>query len=72
MDVWSEGLMSIETKYLHLREPAKLGEQIDGWRICWLGGWDRMRVFYVVMGVRAKVGVVRPVADVDRTLPPAA
>jgi hypothetical protein len=39
----------VETKFLRLRQPAKLGERIDGWRVCWLGGWDRGRVFYVVM-----------------------
>ena len=39
----------IETKYLRLRQPVMLGDRIDGWRVCWLGGWDRGRVFYVVM-----------------------
>jgi hypothetical protein len=39
----------IETKYLRLRQPVMLGDCIDGWRVCWLGGWDRGRVFYVVM-----------------------
>jgi hypothetical protein len=63
--------MSIETKYLHLREPAKLGEQIGRWRICWLGGWDRMRVFYVVMVVRVIADVVA-IAPAEPKLPPAA
>jgi hypothetical protein len=31
--------MQVETKYLRLCQPAALGEQIDGWRVCWLGGW---------------------------------
>jgi hypothetical protein len=39
----------VETKFLRLRQPAALGDRIDGWRVCWLGGWDRGRVFYVVM-----------------------
>ena len=39
----------VETKYLRLRQAVMLGERIDGWRVCWLGGWDRGRVFYVVM-----------------------
>ena len=72
MDVCgSEGLMSIETKYLHLHETRELGDEIGGWRICWLGGWDRMRVFYVVMVVRVRVDVPT-VARADRKLPPAA
>jgi hypothetical protein len=24
----------------------------DGWRVCWLGGWDKCHVFFVVMVVR--------------------
>src|SRR5436305_1406574 len=41
--------MEIETKFLRFRQPPTLGECIDGWRVCWLGGWDRGRVFFVVM-----------------------
>ena len=39
----------IQTKFLQLREPVLLGDCIDDWRVCWLGGWDRFRVFFVVM-----------------------
>ena len=39
----------IRTKFLRLRQPATLGQRIDGWRICWLGGWDRGHLFFVVM-----------------------
>src|SRR5215813_3511583 len=39
----------IETKFLHLRQPVALGDRIDGWRVCWLGGWDKGKVFYMVM-----------------------
>ena len=35
----------IATKFLHLRQPVALGECIEGWRVCWLGGWDRGKVF---------------------------
>ena len=41
--------MSIQSKFLRLRQPAALGDRIDGWRVCWLGGWDRCRVFFLVM-----------------------
>jgi hypothetical protein len=44
--------MQIQTKFLWLRRPAALGDRIDGWRVCWLGGWDSCRVFFVVMVVR--------------------
>ena len=61
----------IETEYLHIREPRELGEQIGEWRICWLGGWDRMRVFYVVMVVRVKADS-RATGRADPKRPPAA
>lgn len=41
--------MSIQTKFLRLRRPAAIGDRIDGWRVSWLGGWDRYRVFFIVM-----------------------
>jgi len=44
----------IETKFLHLRQPVALGDRIDGWRVCWLGGWDKGRVFYMVMVERRR------------------
>ena len=46
--------MRIETKYLHLRQSVELGHRIGRWRVTWLGGWDKQRVFYVVMVVRLK------------------
>jgi hypothetical protein len=42
-------VLKVETKFLRLRQSAKLGDHINGWRVCWLGGWDRGRLFYVVM-----------------------
>ena len=41
--------MTRETKLLHLRQPAIVGEYIDGWRVFWSGGWDRGRLFFIVM-----------------------
>ena len=46
--------MHIETKYLHLPKPVELGHRIGRWRVTWLGGWDKQRVFYVVMVFRLK------------------
>jgi hypothetical protein len=46
--------MQIETKYLRLSKPVVLGEQIAGWRVSWLGGWDKGRIFYVVMVTRVR------------------
>jgi hypothetical protein len=44
--------MSLETKYMHLLQPVPMAYRIDGWRVCWLGGWDKQRPFFVVMLVR--------------------
>ena len=31
----------------------KVGIVTGGWRVCWLGGWDRGKVFFVVMVSRS-------------------
>ena len=46
------GAPRVETKYLRLLEPVELGARIHGWRVCWLGGWDKGRLFYRVMVIR--------------------
>ena len=52
--VWSEQTMQVETKFLQLSQPAALGEEIDGWRVCWLGGWGRHGLFFWVMVAKRK------------------
>ena len=49
-------LLRVETRFLSLRTPAKLGDRIDGWRVCWLGGWDKSKVLYKVMLERVVPG----------------
>ena len=34
-------------------------DRIDGWRVCWQGGWDKGKVFYMVMVERYMVMVER-------------
>ena len=46
--------MSLGTKYLHLGQVVPMGHRINGWRVCWLGGWDKQRPFFVVMLVQGK------------------
>jgi hypothetical protein len=41
--------MLVQTKFLRLRKPVSLGDRVDDWRVSWLGGWDKCRVFFVVM-----------------------
>jgi len=48
---WQENDMHIETR---LRGPVAVGSRFDDWRVCWLGGWAKHRIFYLVMVVRCK------------------
>jgi hypothetical protein len=44
--------MRLETKYVRLRTPVTIGSRFGEWRVCWLGGWTRLRLSFVVMLVR--------------------
>ena len=39
----------VQAKFLRLSHAVPLGHRVDGWRVCWVGGWDRCRVLFVVM-----------------------
>src|SRR5665811_2437947 len=39
---------AVATKFLRLFHAVPLGHRIDGWRVCWVGGWDRSQVLFVV------------------------
>ena len=41
--------MHVQTKFLRLCKPVSLDDRIDNWRVSWVGGWDKCRVFFVVM-----------------------
>jgi hypothetical protein len=45
--------MQLETKFLRLRTPVTIGSRFGDWEVCWLGGWTRHRLRYLVMVVRA-------------------
>lgn len=44
--------MHIVTKFLWLKSPVVLGDQIDAWQVCWIGGWDRCRVALLLSPTR--------------------
>jgi hypothetical protein len=44
--------MRMETKFLRLRTPVELGSLFGEWSVCWLGGWAKHRLYYLVMLVR--------------------
>jgi hypothetical protein len=41
-------------------KPVAIGDHVDDWRVCWLGGWDKCRVFFVVMVEREYEQPVTP------------
>jgi hypothetical protein len=44
--------MQMETKFLRLRTPVELGSPFGDWQVCWLGGWARFRLHFLVMVVK--------------------
>src|SRR5262249_13225908 len=53
--VWTRN-MQFQTKFLWLRKPVAIGDQVDGWRVCWIGGSRcPCRVFFVVMVANSDV-----------------
>jgi hypothetical protein len=44
--------MQLETRYLRLQTPVSLGSRLGEWQVCWLGGWSRGQLFYLVMVVK--------------------
>lgn len=56
--------MQIETKFLRLFNPVSLGDYVEGWRVCWLGGWDKSRVLFVVMVEKIKPDLDSAVAPI--------
>jgi hypothetical protein len=52
--------MQIETKYLRLRVPVTLGSRFGEWRVCWLGGWSKYQLYYLVMLVKVSSDRSRP------------
>ena len=51
--------MRIETKFLRLRGPVTLGSLFGDWRVCWLGGWNKHRIYYLVMVCRVTASAIR-------------
>jgi len=44
--------MRLETMFLRLKTPVTIGSLFGEWRVCWLGGWTRDRLSYIVMVAR--------------------
>jgi hypothetical protein len=48
------GVQSSQKRVSYVVGSVELGHRIGDWRVCWLGGWDRHRIFYMVMVARVK------------------
>ena len=46
--------MKPKTKFLRLRTPVERGSLFGDWQVCWLGGWAKHRLYYLVMVVKIK------------------
>ena len=44
--------MPLEIKFLRLPVPVTIGSRFGDWRVCWLGGWTRNRLSFLVMVIR--------------------
>jgi hypothetical protein len=56
--------MQVQTKFLRLFREVAIGDRVGGWRVCWVGGWDKCRVLFVVMVERPKPS--RPIRSARR------
>jgi hypothetical protein len=56
--------MQMETKFLRLRTPVELGSRFGDWEVCWLGGWARFRLHYLVMVVKVPLPCAPVVARI--------
>jgi hypothetical protein len=67
MKVWIKGAagnsMQMETKFLQLRTEVTLGSWFGDWQVCWLGGWAKHRLYYLVMLVKIPKKAVLMSAD---------
>ena len=52
--------MQMETEYRRLPRPVTVGSRFGDWRVCWLGGWEKHRLYYLVMLVRVTGGERKP------------
>jgi len=56
------GHMQMETKFLRLR--TAVGSRFGDWQVCWLGGWERFRLYYLVMLVKVPLPCAPVVAAI--------
>ena len=60
--------MQMETKFLRLRDPVEFGSRFGDWEVCWLGGWVRFRLYYLVMLVKVPLRRITENVPDNRTI----
>lgn len=60
----------METKFLRLRTPVELGSRFGDWSVCWLGGWSKHGLFYLVMLVKLEPSSALATLAVRKKTPP--
>jgi hypothetical protein len=44
--------MQLETKFMRVPLAATVGSRFGDWQVTWIGGWDKWRLYYLVMVVK--------------------
>jgi hypothetical protein len=44
--------MQPDTKFMRIPLAATVGSRFGEWQVTWIGGWDKWRLYYLVMVVR--------------------
>jgi hypothetical protein len=57
--------MQLETKFLRLQMAVTLGSRFGDWQVCWVGGWNKHRIGFMVMVVRQSLIPCPPCTPVD-------
>jgi hypothetical protein len=44
--------MQLETKFMRVPLAVTVGSRFGEWQVTWIGGWDKWRLYYLVMVVK--------------------
>jgi hypothetical protein len=44
--------MKLETKFMRVPLAVTVGSRFGDWHVTWIGGWDKWRLYYLVMVVK--------------------
>jgi hypothetical protein len=44
--------MQLETKFMRIPLAVTVGSRFGDWHVTWVGGWDKWRLYYLIMVVK--------------------